>query len=87
MPTATAGGHPHVEIACRQGAASNPPHPQRVVERLAEIGACASRSGAVVGPAYRGEHNHEVLTQWLGASAEEITQLEQGGVIHAEERP
>lgn len=46
-----------------------------------------ARSGAVRGPAYRGEHNREVLEQWLGASAEEVEQLEKSGVIQAEEGP
>ena len=46
-----------------------------------------ARSGAVHGPAYRGEHNHGVLEHWLGASAEEIAKLEESGVLHAEERP
>ncbi len=45
-----------------------------------------ARSGVVRGPAYRGEHNREVLEQWLGASAEEIAKLEESGAIHAEER-
>ena len=46
-----------------------------------------ARSGVVRGPAYRGEHNREVLEQWLGASAEEIAKLEESGTIQAEERP
>jgi hypothetical protein len=41
----------------------------------------------VRGPAaYRGEHNREVLSEWLGASDDEITKLEQAGVLLAEER-
>ncbi len=46
-----------------------------------------ARSGVAGGPAYRGEHNHEVLERWLGASAEEIAELEVRGVIGAEEKP
>ena len=45
-----------------------------------------AQSGVRGAPAYRGEHNREVLTRWLGASGEEIDQLEQAGVLDAEER-
>ena len=39
------------------------------------------------GPAaYRGEHNRQVLSEWLGASADEIAKLEEDGVLLAEER-
>jgi crotonobetainyl-CoA:carnitine CoA-transferase CaiB-like acyl-CoA transferase len=44
-------------------------------------------SGVVRGPAYRGEHNHDVLQRWLGASNQEITALESQGVLAAEEMP
>jgi len=43
-------------------------------------------SGVAAGPAYRGEHNREVLEQWLGASPDEIAELE-SRVLRAEERP
>ncbi len=46
-----------------------------------------AESGVRGGPAYRGEHNREVLTRWLGVSAEEIDGLERDGVLDAEERP
>ncbi len=46
-----------------------------------------AQSGVRGGPAYRGEHNHEVLMRWLGATPEEIKELEQTGVLDAEERP
>jgi CoA:oxalate CoA-transferase len=46
-----------------------------------------ARSGVVGGPAYRGEHNREVLEQWLGASHEEIAGLERYRVLQAEEMP
>ena len=41
---------------------------------------------AVRGPApHRGEHNGEVLGEWLGASAEEVERLQRGGVLlHAD---
>jgi crotonobetainyl-CoA:carnitine CoA-transferase CaiB-like acyl-CoA transferase len=41
-------------------------------------------SGVQRGPAYRGEHNHEVLTRWLGAAPEEIEKLALEGVLNAE---
>jgi crotonobetainyl-CoA:carnitine CoA-transferase CaiB-like acyl-CoA transferase len=46
-----------------------------------------AQSGVRGGPAYRGEHNREVLTRWLGASEEEIDGLEREGVLQAEQRP
>jgi crotonobetainyl-CoA:carnitine CoA-transferase CaiB-like acyl-CoA transferase len=46
-----------------------------------------ARSGVSAGPAYRGEHNHEVLEQWLGAPTEEIAGLERSRVLQAEEKP
>ena len=39
------------------------------------------------GPAYRGEHNHEVLESWLGAAQEEIDALEAEGILDADARP
>jgi crotonobetainyl-CoA:carnitine CoA-transferase CaiB-like acyl-CoA transferase len=45
-----------------------------------------ARSGVAGGAAYRGEHNREVLEQWLGASSEEIAELE-SLVLRAEEKP
>ena len=45
-----------------------------------------ARSGVAGGPAYRGEHNREVLEQWLGASPEEIARLERSGILQAEEQ-
>jgi crotonobetainyl-CoA:carnitine CoA-transferase CaiB-like acyl-CoA transferase len=47
----------------------------------------AAQSGVRRGPAYRGEHNREVLHRWLGAGPAEIDKLERGGVLDAEERP
>lgn len=46
-----------------------------------------AESGVRAGPAYRGEHNREVLTHWLGATPEEIDELERSGVLAAEEKP
>ncbi len=46
-----------------------------------------ARSGVRRGSAYRGEHNRSVLERWLGATPEEIEQLETDGVLNAEERP
>ena len=46
-----------------------------------------ARSAVERGPAYRGEHNRDVLERWLGASSGEIDQLERDGVLDAEERP
>ena len=43
-------------------------------------------SGVRCGPAFRGEHNRDVLARWLGASPEEIARLEADGVLHAEVR-
>jgi CoA:oxalate CoA-transferase len=39
------------------------------------------------GPAYRGEHNREVLTRWLDATTAEIDQLDRDGVLDAESLP
>ncbi len=39
------------------------------------------------GPAYRGEHNREVLVDWLGASPNEIEALERDGILSAEPMP
>lgn len=44
-------------------------------------------SGVRGGPAYRGEHNREVLTRWLEATSEEIERLDRDGVLDAEKRP
>ncbi|MBW3669553.1 MAG: CoA transferase [Actinobacteria bacterium] len=42
----------------------------------------------VRGPApYRGEHNHEVLTEWLGIDEDEVRVLLESGVLVAEARP
>jgi crotonobetainyl-CoA:carnitine CoA-transferase CaiB-like acyl-CoA transferase len=46
-----------------------------------------AKSGLRGSAAYRGEHNRDVLTRWLGARPEEIDQLTQDGVLHAESRP
>ncbi len=46
-----------------------------------------ARSAVTRGPAYRGEHNREVLERWLDAGSEEIEQLERQGVLDAEPRP
>jgi crotonobetainyl-CoA:carnitine CoA-transferase CaiB-like acyl-CoA transferase len=46
-----------------------------------------AESGVRGGPAYRGEHNREVLTRWLGATSDEIDEWEGQGVLDAEERP
>lgn len=46
-----------------------------------------AQSRVSCGPAYRGEHNREVLKDWLGASTAEIDQLERDGVLSAETRP
>ena len=45
----------------------------------------AATSGVRGSPAYRGEHNREVLGEWLGATADEIAKLEEDGVLLAEE--
>ena len=39
------------------------------------------------GPAYRGEHNQEVLESWLGASNKEIEDLEREGILDADPLP
>jgi CoA:oxalate CoA-transferase len=44
-------------------------------------------SGVVRGPAYRGEHNRDVLERWLEASDAEIGALEKQGVLVSEEMP
>lgn len=41
----------------------------------------AATSGATRGASFRGEHNREVLTEWLGASPGEIAHLEALGVL------
>jgi crotonobetainyl-CoA:carnitine CoA-transferase CaiB-like acyl-CoA transferase len=46
----------------------------------------AAKSGIARGAAYRGEHNGEVLAEWLGASHDEISKLEETGVLLAEGR-
>jgi crotonobetainyl-CoA:carnitine CoA-transferase CaiB-like acyl-CoA transferase len=46
-----------------------------------------AESGVRHGPAYRGEHNHEVLTRWLEATPEEIELLGREGVLNAEKKP
>jgi crotonobetainyl-CoA:carnitine CoA-transferase CaiB-like acyl-CoA transferase len=43
-----------------------------------------ARSGVARGPAYRGEHNAEVLDEWLGMTRDEISALERDGVLQAE---
>jgi CoA:oxalate CoA-transferase len=43
-------------------------------------------SGVRGAAAHRGEHNREVLGEWLAASADEITELEEARVLLAEER-
>ena len=43
-----------------------------------------ARSGVAGGAGYRGEHNREVLAEWLGASPDETTKLEKAGVLLAE---
>jgi crotonobetainyl-CoA:carnitine CoA-transferase CaiB-like acyl-CoA transferase len=58
---------------------------RRVVQSPYRFSAATS---GVRGPAsYRGEHNREVLGEWLGATADEIAKLEEDGVLLAEERP
>jgi crotonobetainyl-CoA:carnitine CoA-transferase CaiB-like acyl-CoA transferase len=58
---------------------------RRVVQSPYRLSAATS---GVRGPAsYRGEHNREVLGEWLGATADEIAKLEEDGVLLAEERP
>jgi crotonobetainyl-CoA:carnitine CoA-transferase CaiB-like acyl-CoA transferase len=46
-----------------------------------------AQSGVRGGAAYRGEHNHVVLTRWLDASADEIRQLALDGILGEEPRP
>ncbi len=46
-----------------------------------------ARSGVRGGAAYRGEHNHDVLTRWLDASEDEIHQLARDGILSEETRP
>ena len=46
-----------------------------------------ARSQVAGGPAYRGEHNAEVLENWLGASPEEISELQKEGILQAEPMP
>jgi len=45
-----------------------------------------ARSGVRGGAAYRGEHNRDVLADWLGAKVDEIAELEEAKVLLAEER-
>ncbi len=45
----------------------------------------AADSGVRGGASYRGEHNREVLAEWLGASRDEIAELEEAGVLLAED--
>ena len=45
----------------------------------------AAKSGVSAGAGYRGEHNREVLAEWLGASGDEIDKLEEAGVLLAED--
>ena len=47
----------------------------------------AAAAGVRGGPAYRGEHNADVLDRWLAATSAEIEGLERDGVLDAEERP
>ena len=44
-----------------------------------------AESGVARGAGHRGEHNREVLAEWLGASPDEITKLEEAGVLLAED--
>jgi hypothetical protein len=44
-----------------------------------------ARSGVVRGPARLGEHDREVLTEWLGAAEAEIDGLERDGTLGAPE--
>lgn len=47
----------------------------------------SAAEAGVRGPApYRGEHNDEVLRDWLGQSAEQVAALRAAGVLAAEER-
>ncbi|MGQ0623855.1 MAG: CaiB/BaiF CoA transferase family protein [Sporichthyaceae bacterium] len=46
-------------------------------------GACAPRGGA----AFVGEHNHEVLADWLGLAATEVASLETAGALVPREAP
>jgi CoA:oxalate CoA-transferase len=43
--------------------------------------------GVRAGPAYRGEHNRQVLVRWLDATADEIDRLTREGVLDAEPMP
>ncbi|HME69044.1 MAG TPA: CaiB/BaiF CoA-transferase family protein [Myxococcota bacterium] len=45
-----------------------------------------ARSGVRGCAAYRGEHNREVLAEWIAALPDEITKLEEAGVLLAEKR-
>ena len=44
----------------------------------------AARSGVRAGAHHRGEHNHEVLGEWLGLGEAEIVALGQSGVLSAD---
>jgi CoA:oxalate CoA-transferase len=46
-----------------------------------------ARTHVARGPAYRGEHNREVLEAWLGATPSEIDNLERSGILNAEAPP
>ena len=43
-----------------------------------------AESGVARGAGFLGEHNREVLAEWLGASPDEIAELEEAGVLLAE---
>jgi CoA:oxalate CoA-transferase len=45
-----------------------------------------AHSAVTRGPAYRGEHNAEVLEGWIGATSEEIAHWQNEGVLDAEAR-
>jgi CoA:oxalate CoA-transferase len=47
----------------------------------------AAASGARGGSPHQGEHNAEVLTDWLGFGAAEVDALRVAGVLVAPERP
>jgi crotonobetainyl-CoA:carnitine CoA-transferase CaiB-like acyl-CoA transferase len=77
-PTARARGSA-VEIDDRGGGR------RRIVQSPYRLSAAAS---GVAGPArYRGECNREVLEEWLGCSREEVSRLEEAGVLLAEKGP
>ncbi len=47
----------------------------------------SAESGVIGAPAYKGEHNHEILEAWGGFSREAIEAFEKGGVLIAREKP